>query len=94
METRLTAAQYYPENAASYSAGNVMKRTAVDSTSITSIGYEPRRRELEIEFRDSGDIYLYFDVAAREHAEFMAAESKGTYLNQVFKPKEHRYNCA
>ncbi len=31
-----------------------MKRIAVDSTSIASIGYEPRRRELEIEFRDSG----------------------------------------
>ena len=26
-----------------------------------------------------------------EQAEFMAAESKGTYLNQVFKPREHRY---
>lgn len=68
-----------------------MKRTAVDSTSIISIGYEPRRRELEIEFRDSGDVYLYFDVAAKEYAEFMATESKGAYLNQVFKPKEHRY---
>jgi hypothetical protein len=45
----------------------------------------PRRRELEIEFRDSGDVYRYFEVFAAEHGEFMAAESKGTYLNQVFK---------
>ena len=63
----------------------------MDSTSIASIGYDPRRRELEIEFRDSGDVYRYFDVFAAEQAEFMAAESKGTYLNQVFKPREHRY---
>jgi len=68
-----------------------MRRVVVDSTSIASIGYDPRRRELELEFRDSGDVYRYFDVFAAEHAEFMAAESKGTYLNQVFKPREHRY---
>ena len=68
-----------------------MKRVAVDSTSIASIGYEARRCELEIEFRHSGDVYRYFDVPSKEHAEFMAAESKGTYLNQVFKPKGHRY---
>jgi hypothetical protein len=68
-----------------------MKRVAVDSATIASIGYEPRRRELEIEFRDNRDVYLYFDVPAEEYAAFMAAKSKGTYLNQVFKPKEHRY---
>jgi len=63
----------------------------VNSTSIASIGYDPRKGELEIEFRDSGDVYRYFEVQSTEHANFMAAESKGTYLNQVFKPKGHRY---
>jgi len=68
-----------------------MKRVPVDSTSIASIGYEPRRRELEVEFRQSGEVYQFFDVSSEEYAEFMAAESKGAYLNQVFKPKGHRY---
>jgi hypothetical protein len=68
-----------------------MRRVKVDSTSIASIGYDPRKCELEIEFRDSGDVYRSFEVSAAEYAEFMAAESKGTYLNQVFKPREHRY---
>jgi hypothetical protein len=68
-----------------------MKRAPVDSTTIASIGYMPRSRALELEFRDSGDLYLYFDVSAQEHAEFMAAESKGFYLNHVFKPKGHRF---
>ena len=68
-----------------------MKRVAVDSTSIASIGYEPRRRELEVEFRQSGGVYRYFDVPSEEYAEFMAAGSKGAYLNQVFKPKGHRF---
>lgn len=68
-----------------------MKRLEVDSATVRSIGYNARRHELEIEFRESGDVYRYFDVSAAEHAEFLAAKSKGTYLNQVFKPKGHRF---
>jgi hypothetical protein len=49
------------------------------------------RGELEIEFRDSGDVYRYFDIPQDIYAAFMAAESKGTYLNQVFKPRGDPY---
>ena len=68
-----------------------MRREVVDSKSIASIGYAPQRSVLEIEFQESGDVYRYFGVSAEEHAEFMAAPSKGAYLNQVFKAKGHRY---
>ena len=68
-----------------------MRRVWVDSSSIASIGYEAPTRELELEFRESGDVYRYFDVPGEEYAAFMAAESKGTYLNQVFKTREYRY---
>ena len=68
-----------------------MRRIPVHSTSIASIGYVSRKRELEIEFRDSGEVYRYFNVPGEEYAAFMAADSKGTYLNQVFKPREYRY---
>jgi hypothetical protein len=68
-----------------------MRRIPVRSTSIASIRYLPAERELEIEFRASGDVYRYFDVSGEEYAAFLAAESKGTYLNQVFKPREYRY---
>ncbi len=68
-----------------------MRRIPVHSTSVASIGYLPTERELEIKFRASGDVYRYFDVPREEYAAFMAAESKGTYLNQVFKPREYRY---
>ena len=68
-----------------------MRRLAVDSETIASIGYHHVRRELEIEFRENGDVYRYFDVSADEHREFMVAESKGSYLNRVFKAKDHPY---
>jgi hypothetical protein len=68
-----------------------MRRVPLNSTSIASIGYDPERLQLEIEFRESSDVYLYFDVPDEEYTEFMAADSKGTYLNQVFKPRGYRY---
>ena len=68
-----------------------MRREVVDSESIASIGYTPDNCELEIQFRQSGDVYRYSVVSANEHAEFMTAESKGGYLNQVFKAKGHPY---
>ena len=56
-----------------------MRRQAVDSESIASIGYTASRCELDIEFRQSGDVYRYFGVSADEHAAFMTAESKGGF---------------
>jgi hypothetical protein len=43
-----------------------MRRRLVNSSSIVSIGYDSKRRELEIEFRESGDVYRYFDVPIEE----------------------------
>jgi len=68
-----------------------MRRISVRSTSIASIGYSPTERELEIKFRESGDVYRYFGVPDEEYVAFMTAESKGTYLNQIFKHREYRY---
>ncbi len=68
-----------------------MRRVWVDSSSIASIGYEAATRELEIEFRESGDVYRYFDVPEEEYAAILAADSRGTYLNQVFKERNYRY---
>jgi KTSC domain len=68
-----------------------MRRVWVNSSSIASIGYEAAMCELEIEFRESGDVYRYFNVPEEEYAAFLAADSKGTYLNQVFKERNYRY---
>jgi hypothetical protein len=68
-----------------------MRRVRVDSSSIASIGYESAARALEIEFRESGDVYRYLDVPKEEFAAFLAADSKGSYLNQVFKLRNYQY---
>jgi KTSC domain len=68
-----------------------MQRVPVESSSIASIGYAPQQRVLELEFRQSSEVYQYFDVPAQEYTAFLAADSKGTYLNQQFKPRGYRY---
>lgn len=68
-----------------------MQRVPLNSSSISAIGYDPESCVLEIEFRRSGQIYRYFGVPAADYAAFLRAESKGTYLNQKFKPRGYPY---
>jgi len=68
-----------------------MQRFHVASTSIASIGYEAETRVLEIEFRDSGWVYRYFEVPPAEYEAFLRADSKGAYLNQTLKKRGYRY---
>ncbi|HWZ84131.1 MAG TPA: KTSC domain-containing protein [Terriglobales bacterium] len=68
-----------------------MQRLPVDSSTIATMGYDPETRVLEMEFRDTGDVYRSFDVPPEEYEAFLQAESKGTYLNKVFKPRGYRY---
>jgi hypothetical protein len=61
------------------------------SSVIKAMRYEPKRRVLEIAFRGARGMYRYFDVTVEEWTEFCSANSKGTYLNEIFKGKEYRY---
>jgi hypothetical protein len=45
-----------------------MQRLPVESSSVVSIGYASQERVLELEFRQSGEVYQYFDVPAEDHA--------------------------
>jgi hypothetical protein len=61
------------------------------SSVILAMRYEPAQEELLIVFRGRGVAYRYFNVPMEEWEAFLRSESKGTYLNRVFKPKEHRF---
>jgi hypothetical protein len=56
-----------------------MRRKAVESSSLDSVGYEAG--VLEIRFRGGG-VYRYFEVPARVHRDLMAARSKGRFFNE------------
>jgi inosine/xanthosine triphosphate pyrophosphatase family protein len=56
-----------------------MQRLPVESSDIVSIGYNPAERLLEVEFQ-GGRIYHYRDVEPDIHAQFMRADSYGTFF--------------
>ena len=61
-----------------------MRRRAVDSTTMRSVGYDAKSGILEIEF-DSGAVYQYVGVPARTYEQLLAAESKGRYFNDEIR---------
>jgi hypothetical protein len=72
--------------------GAPMQREPIESSVIASVGYDKTWRVLELEFRQTGEIYDYFEVPPEEYAAFRGAESKGVYLNTVFKSRDYRYS--
>jgi hypothetical protein len=66
-------------------------RQAVASEAIASIGYNRETGTLDLEFRDSGEVFRYLEVPEYEYQNFLTAESMGTYLNRDFKKAGYRY---
>lgn len=66
-----------------------MKREKVESTNISSIGYNPKSKVLEIEFL-GGRIYQYYQVTKRIYQGLMVSESKGKYFHKMIK-KNYTY---
>jgi hypothetical protein len=66
-----------------------MERTAVSSSNIVSIGYDPDSSTLEIEFK-GGSVYQYAGVPQAEFDGLMGASSHGIYFNANIKD---RYSC-
>ncbi|MEO6006294.1 MAG: KTSC domain-containing protein [Opitutus sp.] len=63
-----------------------MRRQAVNSDTINSVGYDRATRVVEIEFT-GGAIYRYSPVPVYIFRELLDAPSKGTFVNSVIKPR-------
>ena len=57
----------------------------IESSSIDAIGYEPDSGKLYVRFVGSGRAYVYYGVPAPVYAAFMAADSKGRFVNTRIK---------
>ncbi|UUC82299.1 KTSC domain-containing protein [Stutzerimonas stutzeri] len=67
-----------------------MKRVALQSSSLRSLGYDPEQQILEVEF-SSGALYRYETVPPEVVQALLEADSLGRHFNQVFKPQHYRY---
>jgi hypothetical protein len=67
-----------------------MERKVVKSRTVKSVGYDPKTKTLEVEYK-SGGIYHYADVPPEKHKALMSAKSIGTHLHTHIKSKhEHK----
>jgi hypothetical protein len=62
-----------------------MYRQPVDSSNISSIGYDAQAMILEVEFKHGG-VYQYFQVPSHVYSSLMSAASIGSYLHSHVKP--------
>jgi len=63
-----------------------MQRTAVKSSNVRSVGYDPQSKTLEVEFT-SGTVYRFDGVPAEVHEGLMSAESMGSYFARNIRGK-------
>ena len=61
-----------------------MDRKPVRSSNLKSIGYDPDRRILEVEF-DTRSVYQYYAVPLYEYEGLMQARSHGSYFSRHIK---------
>lgn len=66
-----------------------MERQSLESEALSSVGYDPARRVLEVEFT-SGRVYQYFDVPQHEVQRLLQAESRGAYFSDRVRDR-YRY---
>jgi hypothetical protein len=64
----------------------VPKLRSVESSCVARVGYDPDAEEAYVEFHNSG-LYAYRGVSPRVYEEFLAAASKGTFVNEEIKPR-------
>lgn len=62
--------------------------TPVESSQVKAIGYDAARKTLAVTFtRGTGAIYHYPNVEPQVHADFIAAESIGSFFGKHIKSR-------
>jgi hypothetical protein len=64
-----------------------MQRLAVQSSALSSVGYDPDARILELEFRENGGVWQYFGFPLSTYKKFIGAESLGNFFVTRIKGK-------
>lgn len=68
-----------------------MNREYVESSMITSIGYDPDTCTLEVEFKSDGAIWHYPDFPEYLWYDFKASDSKGKFFLQNIRGKYNEF---
>ena len=65
----------------------MVEMVEVDSSNIHSIGYDPKKQELYVQFKgDGARLYKYLQVPPMVWEHMLRAGSKGTFLRKIVIP--------
>lgn len=62
-----------------------MKRQHVESAALESVGYDPDKKILELEFTDNGGVWQYYQLPTTVYKKFRNADSLGRYFVKEIK---------
>jgi hypothetical protein len=57
-----------------------MSWTALESKMLSAAAYDHSKQILYLRFRNTGDVYRYFELPAADYQSFLGAESKGRFF--------------
>ena len=57
-----------------------MKWTALESKMLSAVAYQGSKQMLYLRFRNTGEIYRYFEFPAADYQAFLSAESRGRFF--------------
>ena len=57
-----------------------MKWTALESKMLSAAAYDDSKQVLYLRFRNTGEVYRYFELTPAFHQSFVSAESKGRFF--------------
>jgi hypothetical protein len=57
-----------------------MKWAALESKMLSAVAYDESKQVLYLRFRNTGQVYRYFEFTPADHQAFLSAESKGRFF--------------
>lgn len=57
-----------------------MKWATLESEMLSAVAYDDLKQILYLRFRNTGEVYRYFEFTAADHQAFLRAESRGRFF--------------
>ena len=62
-----------------------MRWLALESKMLSAVAYDDSKQILYLRFRNTGDVYRYFDFSAVNYQAFLNSESKGRFFRSLIR---------
>jgi hypothetical protein len=62
-----------------------MKWAALESKMLSAAAYDDSQQVLYLRFRNTGQVYRYFEFTAADYRAFLTAESKGRFFRSQIR---------